>query len=1078
MNKRYDDDSNLYNSSKTCLKPKSATNHLSDSELLHNLKFHQIELEIQNNELKKSQLQLETKLQNYQKFFDFAPIGILKLDTNACIHDVNQTAVKILGRTRNELLDHQLYDYLNDDDFDILRLHLVNLFASQSPQICEVRLKSHSNNMHWVYILSNFICENEQSELVSFTVINDLPDIKNTQLELRTRRATYETLASATRDGIWDWDIATNTGYYTKRYREIIGYTDADSEFPHNFDLWVAMIHPDDRGHVRKALDEHIEYGAVYDVEFRYLHKSKDYRWCSARGQIVVDNNGKPIRMLGCVRDISEKKQAEEQLKDSTNKYRTLFENMVQGVFYQQANGTLVDANKAALDIFGLAADELNNRNSFDPRWKVIRENGSRFSGEQHPSMQALKTGKPVVGVIAGVFNPRKEEYVWLCIDAIPQFRDGEQIPYQVFVTMHDITERKHIEEALNESKARLEDAQHLAHIGNWEWNSDKQTLYWSDEIYQIFGLKQNEFTPSAEAFEAMIHPDDREDFLRQRQAMLDDKKYTCIDHRIVLPNGEVRHVQERAQLIFNEQGDVPKVLGTVQDITERKQDHEALVRSEERFTLAMEAADEGLYDWEVQTNQRYFSPHYYSMLGYHSKNCPKWRKLIHPDDSPRLFFLVDEYLSKRIDSHSIEFRMQTKSGEWLWMLNKGKIVSRGAHGEPLRIVGTQIDITQRKQVEQALKESEMTARALLNSPLDTIFLLDRNGIIVDLNSTSSMKFNKSNEIKKGTDVFQLFPAGTVQTLKHKFNDVIETRKLVQFEDCHDGNWYEIVLNPIFNEAGDIVKIAAFGHDFTEHKRNEEKIREYTEHLEKMVNERTQKIQQLEQKRRESEKLLATGRMAAGIAHEINNPLAGIKNSFMLIRKAVDKNHPNYEYFDLIDGEIDRISRIIRNMYEIYAPKEKKENLVNVTKTIDDVIFLLEPKSRKHGVKLCFIAPKKNASLLLIEDYLKQTLFNLIQNAIEASPADANVTVCLRNNRRNLTIQVIDHGCGIGKKQRSLIFEPFFTTKSAGEKMGMGLGLSVSKSMVEAMGGVITFKSVKNKGTQFTIKFEKNGSDE
>lgn len=129
------------------------------------------------------------------------------------------------------------------------------------------------------------------------------------------------------------------------------------------------------------------------------------------------------------------------------DKYRTLFENMSQGVFYQRADGSLVDCNPVLLELFGLTRDQFLGKNSMDPNWQVIDENGSVLPGDQHPSMQALRTGKPVHDVIAGVFNPQRKEYVWLSINAFPLFKTGESKPYQVFVTLHDITERKKMEE-------------------------------------------------------------------------------------------------------------------------------------------------------------------------------------------------------------------------------------------------------------------------------------------------------------------------------------------------------------------------------------------------------------------------------------------------------------------------------------------------------------------------------------------------------------------------------------------------------------------------------------------------------
>jgi two-component system, cell cycle sensor histidine kinase and response regulator CckA len=136
-------------------------------------------------------------------------------------------------------------------------------------------------------------------------------------------------------------------------------------------------------------------------------------------------------------------------LCESEDKYRTLFETMQQGVFYQQADGQLIDVNPAALKMFGLTRDEFLSRTSDHAAWDVVYEDGSPIPAQEHPSMVALKTGQPVNDVVAGVFNSRTQNYTWMIINATPQFRTGETVPYQVAVALHNITELKQAQERL-----------------------------------------------------------------------------------------------------------------------------------------------------------------------------------------------------------------------------------------------------------------------------------------------------------------------------------------------------------------------------------------------------------------------------------------------------------------------------------------------------------------------------------------------------------------------------------------------------------------------------------------------------
>ncbi|MFO7812952.1 MAG: PAS domain S-box protein [Pelovirga sp.] len=129
-------------------------------------------------------------------------------------------------------------------------------------------------------------------------------------------------------------------------------------------------------------------------------------------------------------------------MTDVQKQYDFLLQNMAQGVFFQERSGALIEVNPAALEMFGLTRDQFLGRTSFHPDWRIVREDGSDLPPAQHPSMVALSTGENVYNFVAGVYNPLSKSFTWLNINATPMFRDGEEKPYQTFVTLHDISEQ------------------------------------------------------------------------------------------------------------------------------------------------------------------------------------------------------------------------------------------------------------------------------------------------------------------------------------------------------------------------------------------------------------------------------------------------------------------------------------------------------------------------------------------------------------------------------------------------------------------------------------------------------------
>lgn len=305
-------------------------------------------------------------------------------------------------------------------------------------------------------------------------------------------------------------------------------------------------------------------------------------------------------RLAGLKANKPEQEQALHPLHESEARFRTLFENMAQGVFYQMPDGQIRLANQATLDIFGLTSEQLQTRTSMNPEWKVIHEDGSDFPGETHPSWLALKTGEEVRNVTAGIFNPRKNDYVWVNINAIPEFHAGEDQPYQVFVTMHDITERKTAEAALQESEEKfrllMQNCPDLVIVQNPEG----LVTFISDQAEIVVGHPAHRF--AGRGFPDIIHPEDlgrvRKKYL---QIVQGGEEILDFEYRIIDGDGDVRWVSHTARQMLNK-GTSGGIQSNIRNITEHKKAEETLRKFDERVRESLDKLMEGCqivgFDW------------------------------------------------------------------------------------------------------------------------------------------------------------------------------------------------------------------------------------------------------------------------------------------------------------------------------------------------------------------------------------------------------------------------------------------------------------------------------------------------
>ncbi|MHC0036287.1 PAS domain S-box protein [Pseudoneobacillus sp. C159] len=383
-------------------------------------------------------------------------------------------------------------------------------------------------------------------------------------------------------------------------------------------------------------------------------------------------------------------------------------------------------------------------------------------------------------------------------------------------------------------------------------------------------------------------------------------------------------------------------------------------------------------------------------------------------------------------------FRIQKKEGTYIWMDVEFVPIIDDDTEQLKEIISVARDITELKKAENAISESEQRYRNLVEYSPDAVVII-RNGLILYINDTGVELFQvESRDVMIGKDYFELLEPEKNNMLekkmakKHLAIDFMEQRLILP-----NGNLLEVEVKGIPTIYQNESAIHLIIRDISERKKTQEL----------MIN---------------SEKLSVAGKLAAGIAHEVRNPLTAIKGFIQLIEHKYQEDHT---YFDIISSEINRIEIILNELLILAKPQKLKFEKCRLRVVLDHVVTLINTEAIMNNVEIDTQYEFKNLWINGDENQLKQVFINILKNAIEAMPKGGKITVEVKEfEYKKVKIQFIDCGIGIPKRLLDRIGEPFFTTKQG----GTGLGLMISKEIIENHNGSFSIQSGEN-GTTVEI---------
>lgn len=505
-------------------------------------------------------------------------------------------------------------------------------------------------------------------------------------------------------------------------------------------------------------------------------------------------------------------------------------------------------------------------------------------------------------------------------------------------------------------------------------------------------------------------------------------------------------------------------LLGMLQDV---RRTQEQLRESEERFDLAMRAANDGLWDWNLQTRAVYFSPRWKSMLGYADSELENsfaaWEQLVDATDHARILALIEDCVAGRADGFSVEFCMRHKAGHKVHILARSTVI-RDANGVAARMVGTHEDITERKRSEQALQESLSLLQSVVENAPVRIFWKDRDSRYLGCNRLFARDAGcQSPDEVVGKLDFELGWKECAEAYRADDREVIETGMAkLRYEELQttvngEQLWLSTAKTPLLR-GREVIGVLGIYEDITEQKR-------------------------LEAQLREAQKLEAIGQLAGGVAHDFNNILSAIMMQLGLMQMNPATSAETRQSLKELHAEAKRAASLTRQLLMFsrrsvldVKPQDLKELAANLLKMLTRLIG--------ENVKLNFecgsVLPLVEADASMVE----QVLMNLVVNARDAMPKGGRISIntydveltqadlavhAERRAGRFVCLAVTDTGCGMEAETMERIFEPFFTTKEAGK--GTGLGLATVHGIVAQHKGWVEVESVVNRGTTFRVFF-------
>lgn len=615
-------------------------------------------------------------------------------------------------------------------------------------------------------------------------------------------------------------------------------------------------------------------------------------------------------------------------------------------------------------------------------------------------------------------------------------------------------------EDALRETTRMLKLAEHIAGVGHWRYDARTDRMDWSEEVFRIYGLDPQSHTPDLSTVYRFCYPGDVERLQRAVEtALAEGTDYEC-ERRIVRPDGTERVVASRGHVQRDAAGAVEGIFGVIQDITPRLHAERRLRESEERFQRSQAFANIGTWEWNIETSDLFWSERIAPLFGYNAgeleTSYANFMAAVHPDDREAVATAVERCINEG-EEYVIEHRVLWPDGTVRWLLEKGDVI-RDLDGRPLRMLGVVQDITRAKEAELALKESEQRLKAAIENISDGFLLLDAQDRLVLWNERLAELYPKLRPwLKVGMPFEDLMrqaaETGQVVVPEGDAEAWLAERMAAHRRDegvfevrLDDGRWVRVAERRMPNGWCVGVRV-----DVTE-------LRQAQEDAQKA-------------NRAKSEFL-------SSMSHELRTPLNAILGftQLLLTNRRDPLSDMQGQYVDHILKAGEHLLELINDVLDL-ARIEAGKLTLSLEDFVPDALVaesLHIAETLAAPRRVTVIDGRRGPLPAIRADYtrLKQVLLNLLSNAVKYNRSGGSVTLAAEARDDGFVrFTVRDTGCGIPEERLPTLFEPFNRLGAEGTDVeGTGIGLTITKILVERMDGRIGVRSTLGEGSVFWVE--------